>query len=243
MRYKAVFFDAGNTLLRPYPSVEYVCTEVFCRNGFAIDAAVLKKAIAAGDRYYEERYWQDDTFWRSEEEAAALWIDLYALVAKEVGISGDRRRLAKEIYDEFGFHYRWELFPDVRATLAKLKDLGLKIGIVSNWDSRLSELCAGIGITDYLDFIMCSAVVGRIKPQPEIFHMALDRVEAKPHEALHIGDHYYADILGARSAGITPVLIHRSENDINADCKVIGSLESLLDIISSHNLSAASQKR
>lgn len=231
MKYKAVFFDAGNTLLRPFPSVEHVCTEVFARNGYCVDIDSLKEAIAVGNRYYEERYWQDDTFWRSEKEAASLWVDLYTLVAKEVGVNGDRRRLAKEIYDEFGSHHCWGLFPDVEPTLKELHSFGIKVGIVSNWDSRLSDLCFGIGITDYLDFIMCSAVVGKMKPQPEIFHMALDRAGSKPHETLHVGDHYYADVLGARSVGITPILIHRSERHINADCKVIGSLESLLDII------------
>ena len=231
MRYRAVFFDAGNTLLRPYPSVEHVCTEVFKRNGYEVDPVVLQEAVAAGDRYYEKRYWQDDTFWRSEKAAAALWVDLYTLVAEEVGINGDRRRLAREIYDEFGYHYRWTLFPDACTTLKGLKQLGLKIGVVSNWDSRLSDLLAGIGATDYLDFVMCSAVVGKLKPQPEIFHMALERVAVAPHEAMHVGDHYYADVLGARSAGITPVLIHRSDNTLNADCQTIDDLRNLLEML------------
>ncbi|NCO65613.1 MAG: hypothetical protein AUK32_05415 [Candidatus Aquicultor secundus] len=231
MKYKAVFFDAGNTLLRPFPSVKHVCTEVFSRNGFEIDREALREAIAVGDRYYEERYRQDDTFWRSEEGAAALWIDLYTLVAREVGINGDGRRLAQEIYDEFGFHYRWELFPDALATIMGLKDAGLTIGLVSNWDSRLSDLCAGIGLTRYLDFIMCSATVGRMKPQPEIFEMALARAGVQPHETMHVGDHYYADILGARSVGITPVLIDRSENILKADCEIINDLRLVLDMV------------
>lgn len=231
MKYKAVFFDAGNTLLRPYPSVEHVCTEVFNRNGYDTDPDALKEAVTAGDRYYEERYWQDDTFWRSEEEAQALWVDLYTLVAQKAGINGDCRRLAKEIYDEFGFHHRWELFPDAQATLKGLKSLGLKVGVVSNWDSRLIELCSGIGVTEYLDFIMCSAIVRKIKPQPEIFQMALSRAGVNSEEALHVGDHYYADILGARSIGITPILIHRATNTVKADCDVISDLRSVLDMI------------
>lgn len=231
MKYRAVFFDAGNTLLRPYPSVEHVCTEVFGRNGYHVEQDDLKDAVEAGDKYYEERYWQDDTFWCSEHKARSLWVDLYSLVARELGINGDRRRLAQEIYDEFGFHHRWQLFPDVLSTLEGLKELGLKIGIISNWDSRLSDLCSGIGITDYLEFIMCSAVIGRLKPQPEIFHMALDRAEVRPIEALHVGDHYYADVLGARAAGITPVLIHRTGNATKSDCETISDLRLLLEIV------------
>lgn len=231
MQYKAVFFDAGNTLLRPYPSVEQVCAEVFGRSGYEIEMEALKAAIAAGDRYYEERYWQDDTFWRSEKESATLWIELYTLVAQEVGINGGGRKLAKEIYDEFGFHHRWQLFPDVQSTLEGLRDIGLRMGVVSNWDSRLSDLCAGIGITEYLDFVLCSAVVGRMKPQPDIFQMALDRAGVLPEETLHVGDHYYADIMGARSVGITPVLIDRTDRAVKADCATIDDLRALLEII------------
>ncbi|MDI6715726.1 MAG: HAD-IA family hydrolase [Actinomycetota bacterium] len=231
MRYKAVFFDAGNTLLYPHPSVEQVCIEVFSRNGYKVDPDQLRDAIADGDRYYEERYWSDDTFWCSESGASSLWIELYTRVAQAVGINGDCQKLAREIYHEFGHHHRWELFPDVRSTFEELKELGLKIGIVSNWDSRLTSLCFGIGITDYLDFVMCSAVVGRIKPQPEIFQMALDRAKVKPEETIHVGDHYYADVLGARSVGITPVLINRTGRQLKADCNTIDNLKSLLQIV------------
>lgn len=231
MRYKAVFFDAGNTLLQPYPSVEHVCAEVFKRNGYEVSDEQISQAVALGDRYYEERYWQDDSFWSNEAEAEALWIELYSLVAGEVGINGGRRRIAKEIYDEFGCHCRWQLFPDVKETLDELKAQNLKVGIISNWDSRLADLCFGIGITPYLDFVMSSAVVGKMKPQPDIFELALRRAGVKAPEAIHVGDHYYADILGARSVGITPVLIHRAQNSLKADCVTIDDLRSLLGII------------
>jgi len=231
VRYKAVFFDAGNTLLRPYPSVEQVCRDVFTRAGHDIEFDAIKKAVHTGDRYYEMRYRKDDSFWLSEVEAASMWVDTYTLVAREVGINGDGKRLAREIYDEFGLHHRWQLFPEVCSALKALHDLGLRIGIVSNWDSRLSELCAGIGITGYLDFILSSAVVGRMKPQPDIFHMALERVGVSPEETIHVGDHYYADVLGSRSVGITPVLVDRVGTAATFDCITIDNIGALLDVI------------
>lgn len=231
MRYKAVFFDAGNTLLSPYPSVEQVCHEVFAGAGHDIEFDAIVKAVHTGDRYYETRYRQDDSFWLSEAEAASMWVDTYTLVAREVGINGDGKRLAREIYDEFGLHHRWQLFPEVCFALKALHDLGLRIGIVSNWDSRLAELCAGIGITRYLDFILSSAVVGRMKPQPDIFHMALERVGVSPEETIHVGDHYYADVLGSRSVGITPVLVDRTGVETTFDCITIDNIGSILRVI------------
>ena len=231
MRYRAVFFDAGNTLLSPYPSVEQVCHEVFARAGYDIEFDAIVKAVHAGDLYYEMRYRQDDSFWLSEVEAASMWVETYTLVAREVGINGGGKRLAREIYDEFGLHHRWQLFPEVCSALKALHDLGLRIGIVSNWDSRLSELCAGIGITRYLDFILSSAVVGRMKPQPDIFYMALERVGVSPEETIHVGDHYYADVLGSRGVGITPVLVDRTGAEATFDCITIDNLGAILSVI------------
>jgi putative hydrolase of the HAD superfamily len=231
VRYKAVFFDAGNTLLHPHPSVEQVCHEVFSRAGHIVEFDAIRKAVDAGDRYYEMRYWQDDSFWLSESEAAGMWVETYTLVAREVGINGDGRRLAHEIYNEFGFHHRWQLYPEVCATLQGLHDRGLNIGIISNWDSRLPDLCAGIGITKYLDFVLSSAVVGRMKPQPDIFYMALERAGVVPEEAIHVGDHYYADVLGSRSVGITPVLVDRIGCGAQFDCVTVHGLESLVDFV------------
>jgi putative hydrolase of the HAD superfamily len=231
LKYRAIFFDAGNTLLRPYPSVHDVCTEVFHRNGFHAEEDDIKRAVTSGDRYYEERYWRDDTFWRSEAEAKALWIDLYSLVAAELGINGNRRHLANEIYDEFGLHHRWELFHDVEPVLNELKEDGMKLGIISNWDTRLSGICARLGLSDYFDFIISSASVGRFKPDPEIFKMGLARAGVSPEQAVHVGDHYYADILGARSAGVTPVLIDRAKRSGNIDCMRIDDMGSLLEFI------------
>ncbi len=194
-------------------------------------------AAPVADR--EVTRWRDLSLaqWRSGWAAWLGWMfdgldmHLYTLVARELGINGGGRKIAKEIYDEFGFHHRWELFPDARTILKELKTLGLKTGIISNWDSRLADLCSGIGITKHLDFVMSSATVGRMKPQPDIFHMALRRAGVKPGEALHVGDHYYADVLGARSVGITPILIHRTENTLKTDCHTISDLRALLDIV------------
>ena len=69
---KAVFFDAGNTLLLPNPSVEEVCVEVLAGRGHHPPAEELQRGLERAERYYEERYWSDDTFWASEAEAAAI---------------------------------------------------------------------------------------------------------------------------------------------------------------------------
>ena len=162
---------------------------------------------------------------------AQFWIELYGLMLGEIGIENDVSDLAAEIYEEFGDGQRWQPYPDVLPTLAKLSDLGYKIGLVSNWDTRLTSLSIDTGLSRYLDFVISSATVGFLKPQPEIFELALERAETEPKDAIHVGDHYYADILGARSVGITPVLLDRNGTVPQADCLVINSLTELVDYL------------
>ncbi len=228
MSYKAIFFDVGNTLLYPYPSVEKVCAEVIESHGYRVDLKALAVALKKADDYYEERYKEDDTFWASDEKAFFLWEDLYALALREIGIDGEAVKLAHEIYDVFGLSQKWHPYPDVIPVFQILKNKEFTLGIVSNWDTRLSTICIELGLSDYLDFVISSASVGRLKPQPHIFELALKRAKVLPEQAIHVGDHYYADVMGARNVGITPVLIDRKGNHSNLDCRVIKNLEELL---------------
>ncbi|MDI6892050.1 MAG: HAD-IA family hydrolase [Actinomycetota bacterium] len=241
MRYKAIFFDVGNTLLYPYPSVGAVCAEVLASHGYNVPLDRLAEALSRADEYYEEKYREDDTFWLTEERAISLWMDLYALVMVKVGLSAEPHlsagggggeseasRMAREIYDEFGHSERWRTYPDVLPVLRELKERGFILGIISNWDTRLPSLCVELGFSSLLSFVIASAAVGSLKPQLRIFELGLRRAGVGASEAIHVGDHYYADVMGARCAGITPILIDREKRGIKSDCPVIESLDELL---------------
>ncbi len=227
---KAVFFDAGNTLLLPHPSVEEVCVEVLAGHGYHPSLDDLQRGLERAERYYEERYWSDDTFWASEKETEAMWSEMYELAMAEAGVEASPA-MGRRLYGEFGRGDRWALFPDVLPVMRELHGMGIRMGIVSNWDARLPGLCHHLGLSRYLDFVISSANLGRIKPQASIFRSALGRVGAEPSEAVHVGDHYYADVLGARSAGIYPVLLDRWDLSNKPDCAVIASLLELPDLV------------
>jgi putative hydrolase of the HAD superfamily len=76
-----------------------------------------------------------------------------------------------------------------------------------------------------LDTIVSSAEVGLHKPDPRIFELACERVGVAPHEAVHVGDHHYADVLGASAVGMTPVLIDRQGTPVPG--RAIGTLDAL----------------
>jgi len=206
---RAVFFDVGNTLLYPYPSVSKVVHQILEAKGHTRELSVIDDLMPLVDQYYEDRYREDDTFWTNEQETSEVWIGMNALLFRELGIHEDAECFAKLVYDEFGHASRWRAFDDVMPAFERLVKRGLKVGIISNWDRRLSSILIGLGLHANIDAVISSAMVGLHKPDPRIFELACERVGVPLRQAAHVGDHYYADVLGARIAGMTPVLIDR----------------------------------
>jgi putative hydrolase of the HAD superfamily len=206
---KAIFFDVGNTLLYPYPSVSEVCRQVLADAGHTHDLEAIDSLMPLVDAYYEDRYRADDTFWTDEEETSGVWVGMYSLLCRKLGIEESAAVLARRVYDEFGRIDRWRLYDDVTPAFARLRERGLRLGIISNWDRRLVRLMDGLGLAPYLDSVISSADIGLRKPDPRIFELACRELEVDPGEAAHVGDHHYADVLGARAVGMHAVLVDR----------------------------------
>jgi FMN phosphatase YigB (HAD superfamily) len=155
----AVFFDVGNTLLFPYPSVSRVCEEILRAAGHERDLGAIEELMPLVDEYYEDRFRADDTFWTSEEATSGVWVGMYSLLCRRLGIEDGAEDLARAVYDEFGRPDRWRAYDDVAPTFRRMHELGAKVGLVSNWDCRLEGLFEGLGLTPLIDTIVSSAAV------------------------------------------------------------------------------------
>lgn len=227
--YDAVFFDVGNTLLRPEPSVAHVVREVLIDEGHCHDLDAIDALMPLVDAFYEDRYREDDTFWTDEDETSAVWVGMYSLLCRRLGIDADAERIARRVYDEFGSSDRWIAYPDVEPALESLRAAGLRVGLISNWDRRLTSLFDGLGLSPYLDTIVASADVGLRKPDPRIFELACERLGTTPSRCVHVGDHEYADLLGATSVGMSAVLIDRHGGEHRSDVPFVRSLDEMVD--------------
>ncbi|MRS11610.1 MAG: HAD family hydrolase [Actinobacteria bacterium] len=224
VRLRAVFFDVGNTLLYAEPSVSEVCRQILAEAGHVRDLHAIDSLMPLVDAYYEERYAEDDAFWTDEDRTSSVWVGMYSMLCRRLGIEDEAVEIARRVYDEFGRPDRWAAYDDVRPAFERMKARGLKTGIISNWDSRLVSLLEGLGFGELLDDIVSSADVGLHKPDPRIFLLACERLGVEPVEAGHIGDHHYADILGASAIGMRAVLIDR-HGTADAEAKPIRSLD------------------
>jgi putative hydrolase of the HAD superfamily len=117
------------------------------------------------------------------------------------------------------------------AALARLRAADLRLGVVSNSDGRVDEALEAAGLRRYFDVVVDSAVAGVEKPDPRIFHVALDALGVLPDEALYVGDLYDVDVVGARAAGIDAILLGPVPADGLARCRTIPSIEELVDQI------------
>lgn len=104
----------------------------------------------------------------------------------------------------------WEVLPNTREGLEALRAKGLRLGIVSNFDSTLACTLRAHDLDKYFDFAVTSEELGTSKPDPAIFHKALSEFTGGalyPGEVAHVGDEVLNDYTAPRNIGMTSFLI------------------------------------
>jgi putative hydrolase of the HAD superfamily len=117
---------------------------------------------------------------------------------------------AGKIMSDSGYHVKYpNLNPEAKPVLRQLKESGLKIGLISNAArsaKTYERMLKSFEIAQYFDILIISCEIGYLKPRKEIFAASMRALEIKPHEALHVGDLFNADVAGASSYGMNAVL-------------------------------------
>jgi putative hydrolase of the HAD superfamily len=122
----------------------------------------------------------------------------------------------------------FEPFPETVAVLTELRARGHRLAVVSNWDVSLLEVLERTGLAPFFAAVAISAVVGASKPDPRPFTAALDALGVGAADAIHVGDTYGEDVVGARAVGVRPVLVDRSGAVPRDDVTVVADLRGLL---------------
>lgn len=230
---RAVFLDIGDTVVRANPSWEGVYKLALDEYGVSIPLEGLRDALRRA--YHHGGYGFDGGFEATPETSFRRTMEMDRQALAELGITDLPEDFYRRLGEVFLLISSWHVFPDAIPTLQALRARGLVIGAVSNWIWQLPELLHSLELMSHFDFVAVSARVGFEKPHAGIFRHALKEAHVTPAEAIHIGDHLDADIAGARSVGITAVLIDRRERFTEADVPhgvpLIRSLAELLPIV------------
>lgn len=224
-RLKAIFFDAGGTLI--HLDSAYICHAI--KSELGIELCV--------DRF---RHAQFLGMSRVAELVAAgagsteqLKREFYSTLLPEVGAREESLGAAVDCALKLAQREMlWRKAEDSAAdVLAELRERGLRLAVVSNSDGRIEKAFQQAGLADHFDFFIDSFNAGVEKPDPEIFRMATELAGVSSSEAAYVGDLYEVDVVGARSAGLLPILYDPFELNRNADCVRIHSIREVVNLL------------
>ncbi len=147
----------------------------------------------------------------------------------------------EEVAQVLGEAIVFKPLPGACETLAALKERGVRLGVVSNWDYRLAHALEEVKLLPFFDFVLSSAQARSEKPAREIFEKGLEMARRfvpnlRARDCFYVGDHYEKDVLGARRAGMKPLWLVARERDLpsgdihEADDDVV-RLRSLKDLL------------
>jgi len=201
LKTRAVFFDLGGTLL--VMRRDRIFRKVLREAGRDADLERIHSAYMKAESWWVRHY---SARVLNEEETAEAYRDLdqkvfAALFPGESETEAHRvSKLVRSRWAELETEIPLELYPDVEPVLDRLWGDGYTLGLISNAPADTVRVVDALGLTRYLGTIVISGVVGYTKPHPEIFRIALREAGVEASEAIHVGDLYEADVVGARNA-------------------------------------------
>jgi putative hydrolase of the HAD superfamily len=225
--YRAVLLDALGTLVElepPWPSLRATLAN---RHGIEVSTEDAKQAMLAEMAYYRAHHQEG-----SDQASLAELRRRCALVLRDQ-LPQAAELNGEEMTDALLDSLRFTPFPDAAPALAELRAAGLRLAIVSNWDCSLRSILSGLGLAGAVDAIVVSAEAGARKPDAAIFRVALRDLRREASEAIFVGDSLETDVVGARAAGLRPLLLERQPpgRTAEADVERIFSLQDLVELV------------
>lgn len=208
---KAIFFDWFNTLARYEPPREELHSQALRKFGIEVSPEKILPGVLTADMYFFGENANSPVEKRDRKERAEVYTCYQKIILSEAGVKADQELLAKVLnkVEQLFKGITFTLFDDVLSTLETLKKQRFTLGLLTNLAQDMSPLCHKLGLESYLDFVVTPQQVGADKPEPPIFLAALDRAKVEASQAVHVGDQYKLDVVGARRVGINPILIDR----------------------------------
>ncbi|MCC6904630.1 MAG: HAD family hydrolase [Anaerolineae bacterium] len=206
---KAVLFDLDGTLRRLSPTDHEALLERVAHIGHTIEPSAQAAGVLWSHAYWADsarsnrdmNELDDASFWRNY-----LYYYLKAMKLADHQLHPISNQISEHFVEEFKPH--GYLTPGAKELLTALKQAGRQVGLISNRHRPLAHAVDELGIAEYFDFTLAAGEIDIWKPDPRIFHAALDIAGGvAPEKAVYIGDNYYADVVGATQAGMSAILI------------------------------------
>ena len=223
MKIDAVLFDAAETLFTTRGSIGEIYGGIARKFGCTAPSSIIQAAFMRQFQHSGPVTTTDEKQW---------WKNVVHRVFAEVGMIPDFDRFFDEVYDTFRDSEGWTLFPETREVLEELKRRGRRLGVISNFDSRIYSVMRSLDILSLIDTVTISSETGYAKPHPEIFRTALRSLKTPPERTLLVGDSLVDDVQAAKAVGLQAVLVDRTGKcaDLHSIPR-IQNLQQVLDLL------------
>jgi HAD superfamily hydrolase (TIGR01549 family) len=228
-----ILFDLDGTLRHNRPSF----TEIFFALAVRLDAPDSEENRRRATRWLHY-YWAQSAELAADRQVfmddEAFWINHARLFLVNLGCSPAQAEIsAPKLYTYYLEEYQPEDWvpPDVPETLETLIEAGYTLGVASNRSQPYHDQLEALCLDGYFECAVAAGEVNSWKPNPEIFHHALNELDSQPDETIYVGDNYFADVVGAQRAGLQPILLDPLGIFPEASCPVIKSIGDLIDTL------------
>ena len=219
-----VFFDSAGTLVE-VPPYSRVWHRIMGDLGLDMSLHRVEVGVRYADSAYGKRYLSYAGRTRD------YWTSYLGFLLAKLKVEGNQSELAEEICERFEQRPWSNPYPETKGVLRALKRRGFKLGVISNATDDVTNRLEHVGLAEYFDSFTYSQEARAEKPHPRIFRLALERSGCKPIEAVHVGDSYDQDVLGAKKVGMQPILVDRQEKTHTSDCPSISNLQGIQKLI------------
>jgi putative hydrolase of the HAD superfamily len=222
-RVKAVLFDFGGTLVDI--------------NNSAIPRAMKRMLDDCGvDRSLEDvshawvKSWEGLNFRDLARLLDEFWVQWNVRILRDLRVNPNGREALRFIRTHWWDYSKVTLYPDAEKVLPRLKEKGLKVGLVtSGLRSDIEGMLCKVGLQGFFDAVVAVDTLRKMKPDAEVFTYALEHLNIASSEAVFVGDEMETDYRGAERCGLTVFLIDRDGKVEDKDVNRISSLEDLFE--------------
>lgn len=209
---KVIYLDAFGTLFGVKGSVGQLYSDLARSAGVDTDPEAVNRA-------FDQSFVAAERLAFPAADSAAIpaleyhwWRAIVASTFEQVGALekfDDFEAFYQDLYDYFATAAPWQIYADTLPSLKRWQNMGIELGVISNFDSRLYQVLEVLGLAPYFQSVTISTEVGAAKPSAKIFQAAIAKHNCAAAQAWHIGDSKTEDYAGAQAAGIHAVLIAR----------------------------------
>lgn len=212
---KVIFLDAVGTLFGVKGSVGQVYAQIAEKFGVTVAVQDLNRAFIQSFKSASPPIFPNSKPEEIPEREFEWWYAIAQQSFQQVGVLeqfSDFPAFFTMLYTHFATAEPWFVYPDVQLALQNWQQLGIELGVLSNFDSRLYQVLQALDLARFFTSVTISTKVGAAKPNSQIFAVGLDKHQCPAQLAWHIGDSFQEDYHGAKAAGLRAIWLQRSEN-------------------------------